>query len=54
MRFLKTSRHQNPTNLAAPFVILNVDHWNDFGFITMFDVMVYDNFGTERCLSRQL
>jgi len=50
IRFVVISRNECPTNGQSNTVYLRVDHWNDYSFVTMFEVYAYDENGQEHSL----
>lgn len=45
MHFTIVRRNEQVPQQGSDVVYLWVDHWNDFNFVTMFDVVLYDEFG---------
>ncbi len=49
MKFKVIRRNQSPTPQPNT-IYLKIDHWNDYSFVTMFEVYVYDESSTEHKL----
>lgn len=50
IRFVIIGRNERPRNGQSNTVYLKVDHWNDYSFVTMFEVYAYDENGQEHSL----
>jgi len=50
IRFVVIGRNERPRNGQSNTVYLKVDHWNDYSFVTMFEVYAYDENGQEHSL----
>ena len=42
MKFLVIPRSKNIPNSGYDIAYLHIDHWNDFSFVTMFQLVVFD------------
>lgn len=50
IRFVIIGRNERPKSIQSNTVYLQVDHWNDYSFVTMFSVLAYDENGQEHDL----
>ena len=46
MKFHKLNRNVRPPNTGQNCVYLQIDHWNDYSFVTMFQLSLHDENGT--------
>lgn len=51
IRFHILQRGTNPPASAQNSAYLRIDHWNDFSFVTMFDVFLFDELGNRHDLN---
>lgn len=45
IRFVVIGRNEHPKDGQSNIVYLRIDHWNDYSFVTMFEVYAYDENG---------
>lgn len=50
IRFRILAKGERPNDESPNTVYLRVDHWNDYSFVTMFDVIAYDERGEKHSL----